>query len=113
MKVRNVLHTKKDFDKVYKSGQSKATKYLVVLYRKNGLGTNRISFLASKKVGNSVQRNRARRVMKEAYRLTAPDLDLKTGFDLVIVARKSIGDAKTGDVMKVLAPALRKTGVVR
>ena len=85
----------------------------MVLYRNNGLNVNRISFLASKKVGNSVQRNRARRVMKEAYRLTAPDLDLKTGYDLVIVARKSICEARTGDVMKVLGPALRKTGVVR
>ena len=54
------LRNQKNFSAVYNRGKSKGSKYVVVLYRKNNLDLTRIAYVASKKVGNSVQRNRSR-----------------------------------------------------
>jgi len=51
----------------------------------NGLLENRIGMTVSKKVGNSVIRNRIRRLVREGLRMNEPML--KTGFDIVVVAR--------------------------
>jgi ribonuclease P protein component len=50
----------------------------------NALGRNRIAFTFARKFGNAVQRNRARRVGREAYRLLKHRL--KSGYDLVLLA---------------------------
>jgi ribonuclease P protein component len=49
----------------------------------NGLSHNRIAFTFARKFGNAVERNRARRVGREAYRLLQNRL--KTGYDLVLL----------------------------
>ena len=66
-----ILRDNRDFKVVYSKGKSLENKYLVFLYRINKCGYNRRAFLASKKVGNAVERNRARRLMKESFRLIA------------------------------------------
>lgn len=108
---KDVLRRKKDFSNIYKKGKSKGDRYVVVFSKKNGLEYNRISFLASKKVGNSVERNRARRLMKESMRLSG--VNLKKGYDIVIIARNTItkDSAKEKDVRRSLNRALKKTGV--
>ena len=50
------------------------------------LGTARIGFTLTKKVGNAAIRNRARRRLKEAVRVS-PDLPTRHGHDYVIVGR--------------------------
>lgn len=56
----------------------------MVLYTQpNRLGTNRLGITASTKIGGAVQRNRARRRLIESFR----SIELKQGFDIVIVAR--------------------------
>lgn len=54
-----------------------------LLILKNGRPYNRIAFTFSRKFGNAVQRNRARRVGREAYRLLRNEL--KQGYDLVLL----------------------------
>jgi ribonuclease P protein component len=49
----------------------------------NGLAHNRIAFTLARKYGNAVERNRARRLSREAYRLTKNQL--KTGYDFVLL----------------------------
>ena len=69
MLKKDILRKKEDFDAIYRAGRSVPDRYIVLFYRENDLPYNRTAFLASKKVGNSVQRNRAKRLMKESYRL--------------------------------------------
>ena len=111
MLKKTVLRRKKEFDNVYKKGKSLADKYVVVFYRKNNKDYSRISFLASKKVGNSVKRNRARRLMKEAYRLS--DMKIADGYDFIFIARNRIVDSKCWNVQKSIESALRRTKVVK
>ena len=107
----NVLRKKKDFTAIYNKGKSVGERYVVLFYRKNRLDYNRKAFLASKKVGNSVTRNRARRLMKESYR----DLkeNMETGYDLIWIARNTICDLKCADVKKSMEAALKKSGIRR
>ncbi|MGI6203823.1 MAG: ribonuclease P protein component [Anaerovoracaceae bacterium] len=101
-----VLRGSRNFDNVYKRGRSKGDRYVVVFYKKNGLPHNRLGFLASRKVGNAVQRNRARRLMKESVRLMRP-LSF-TGYDVIFIARKSINNRKCADVKKSIEAAISK-----
>ena len=103
------LRKQKDFSKVYKKGKSRGSKYVVVLYRKNNLGYTRTAFVSSKKVGNSVERNRSRRLMKESY-YTVRD-KIKNGYDIVFVARNSINGRSLNDINRSLYGTLKACGL--
>jgi ribonuclease P protein component len=105
----NVLRKKKDFSEIYNRGKSIGERYVVLFIRKNNLDYNRTAFLASRKVGNSVSRNRARRLMKESYR--ALEKNLEKGYDLIWIARNTIVDLKCADVKKSMEAALKKSGI--
>ena len=81
-------------------------RYVVLFYRKNDLSYNRTAFLASKKVGNSVERNRARRLMKENYRFLKDNI--KPGHDIIFIARNTINGMKSQDVGRSMKGALRR-----
>lgn len=84
------LRKGKEFSDVYKTGSSKANKYLVMYVRNNGLSYNRIGISVSKKVGNSVVRHRIRRLIKESLRLNGDRFNI--GLDLVVIARGTAKD---------------------
>lgn len=111
MLKKNVLRKKSDFSSIYNRGKSVGDRYIVVFLRKNRFPYNRTAFVASKKVGNSVKRNRAIRLMKESYRLT--DLDIPKGYDFIFIARNTIENAKCADVKKSMESAIKKTGVLK
>lgn len=111
MLKRDILRRKEDFDLIYKKGRSVGERYIVLFYMKNGLSYNRIAFLASKKVGNSVVRNRARRLMKESYRQIFERLAV--GYDIIFIARKTIVNLKCADVKKSIEAATRRSGILK
>lgn len=53
-----------------------------------GQGTSRLGVVTSRKIGNAVARSRARRLMREVFRLHQHDIQQKA--DIVLVARQSI-----------------------
>lgn len=106
MLKKEILRKKKDFSLLYRKGKSVPERYIVLFYRKNGLSYNRTAFLASKKVGNSVQRNRAKRLMKESYRLCCDNLS--EGFDMIFIARNTINGRTFDEVNKSFLNALRR-----
>ncbi|MDO4833433.1 MAG: ribonuclease P protein component [Bacillota bacterium] len=111
MLKKEVLRKKEDFTEIYKRGKSIPERYIVFFFRKNGLSYNRTAFLASKKVGNSVQRNRAKRLMKESFRLSCRNA--VPGHDMIFVARNSIKGRKFSDVDRSLIRALKKGKLLR
>ena len=106
MNFSESLKKNTDFRKVYHGGHSKANKYLVIYIRKNGTDKNRVGISVSKKVGNSVERNRARRLMKENYRIWKGEI--KEGYDMIFIARSTINGQKAFDVGKSMKRALHK-----
>ncbi len=105
MRKNNILRRDIDFKNVFNKGKNVRSKYVIVLYRKNSLTHNRIAFIASKKVGNSVRRNRARRLMKESYRLLNNDTIL--GYDIIFIARNNITNVKLKDVLLSIESAMK------
>lgn len=109
---KETLRQQRDFVTVYSKGKSAGSKYVVVLYKKNRFEYTRISFVASKKVGNSIARNRARRLMRESY-YSLKD-EIKNGFDIVFVARNTIeSGVKMDDVKKSMNRALKFSNLLK
>jgi ribonuclease P protein component, eubacterial len=92
------------FRHLYRRGTCKVTPCVAVYFKKNGRQLNRLGITASKKIGNAVQRNRARRVIREAYRLL--ESEVPVGLDIVMVARKKAVCVKTQAVQHCLRQAL-------
>lgn len=88
------------YRRLYRTGKNAVQPLIAVYYRKNRLPHNRLGITATKKIGNSVARNRARRVIKEAYRLSEDQIP--TGLDIVIVARQRAVFCKMQEVQKNL-----------
>jgi len=76
-----------EFKKVYSGGKNYWNKYLIIYVRKNNLNYTRIGYSISKKVGNSVVRNKIRRRMKEIYRLKLNNI--KEGYDIIIIPKRN------------------------
>lgn len=74
-----------DFQAVYDRRRSAADDQMVVYARENGLAHSRVGLSVSRKFGIAVRRNRIRRLLREAYRLTSADLP--SGYDLVLIPR--------------------------
>jgi len=77
------LKGRNDIQAVFKQGKNFGCKGAKLFVLKNCLANNRICFTCSRGFGNAVQRNRARRLGKEAYRLLKPRLH--NGHDLVLL----------------------------
>ena len=70
---------------------------------------NRIGISVSKKFGGAVERNRVKRIIREAMRQLEKDHKLKTGFLVVICPRTAANGKKTQDIYPELVQAASKT----
>jgi len=90
MEKKYRLRKNEDFKLVYKKGKNYWNRNLVLYKRKNGLGYSRIGFSITKKFGNSVERNRAKRRLKEICRLNFHNIE--NGYDIIIIPKKNVMD---------------------
>lgn len=91
------------FRRLYAKGDCAVGSFMVVYCRRNGLGQNRLGLTTGTKLGCAVVRNRARRRLREVYRLH--EAELKRGYDIVIVARSR---AAEGSFLQMEAAFLRQ-----
>lgn len=85
MKPSVTLKENYEFRRLYQKGASAVGGCMVIYCRRNRLGRNRLGITVSVKIGNAVKRNRARRRLREVFRLNSPCL--RQGWDMVLVAR--------------------------
>lgn len=105
------LKKNQDFKKIYQRGQSYANRLLVVYHLPNEKDYNRLGLVVSKKVGNSVVRNRVKRRIRESYRLN--ENALKKGYDLIIIARVRASEADYKSIEKAFIHLMKKIHLFR
>jgi ribonuclease P protein component len=86
------ISARAEFQKVYAEGQRYDGRLMAAFLRKNEFGYHRLGLTASTKaVGKSVDRNRARRLLREVFRRSTSNLsELQRHYDWVINAKRSL-----------------------
>jgi len=102
------IRKKTDFTELYKRGRCDRGKYFNLIHLPNDLGYSRMAAVASRKVGNAVQRNRTRRRAKELFRRNK-DL-LISSLDLLLISKREMRDASWADLRGRFIEGLRALG---
>ena len=105
------LNQNRDFKKVYRAGKSAVHPLLVTYAVKNRKGRARVGITATKKIGKACKRNRARRIIREAYRQMEPTV--VKGWDIVFVARGRTTQVKMQEVKRGMDKQLQKLGLLQ
>ncbi len=108
MRYRPITRTG-DFNRAYRRGSAQVHPQVVVYAGKNRVGHTRVGITASKKIGNAVQRNRCRRIIRQALFAVLPQN--VGGYDLVFVARGQTPRLKSTQLIPTLEKLLKKAGV--
>jgi ribonuclease P protein component len=96
-----------DFKRVRRTGRSLAHPLAVLVYLPNDRGTTRIGISAARSLGNAVQRNRAKRRLREALRECLPEI--AGGWDIVVIARPEIVDTEWPHVRNAIRKLLKQS----
>lgn len=108
----SVLRGNADFRRLYNCGTSVRASDVVVVYLSTPSSRLRIGVVASRKVGSSVRRNRAKRVLREAHRQLRHSMK-SVGADLALIARTNTPDRSMWVIRDQLADLYREAGFLR
>jgi len=114
---RGRLSRSAEFERVYRQGRSTANRHLVLYTFPNDTTERpRLGLSVSRKVGGAVERNRVKRLLREAFAQT--EANLRAGQDVVVVARPGAGELAgreglagvTGSLEELIARAKLREG---
>lgn len=90
----------KDYSRIYKNGARLYSESFLVLVLPNDKGTRRIGITVGKRIGNSVKRNRIKRLLREYFRLHKDSLPADR--DIVITVRKDVSARSLQEISREL-----------
>ncbi|MGI5912124.1 MAG: ribonuclease P protein component [Syntrophomonadaceae bacterium] len=100
------INKSKEYHHTYNYGLKIPGKYLVVYILKSKILNNRFGIVASKRVGNAVKRNRARRRISAIVR--GSEQELKQGYNIIIIARQQINKCEYKELIKDFYTVMKK-----
>ena len=106
---RPKLRGSREVQRVLKTGSAVRSKRVVV-YLARGTGQPQAAWIAGRRVGGAVSRNRARRLLREAWKEISPRVE--DGWRAVFVARQAIAGARTQDIVEEVGELLGRAGVL-
>src|SRR5438874_7599383 len=83
------IRRRAEFQEVYSRGIKAHSRYATVFLLPNELGVGRLGIAATRKLGDAVRRNRAKRLIREVFRRNK----IASGFDVVVVPKRELLDA--------------------
>jgi|SRR5215207_4079538 len=94
-----------EFQQIFKNGYRVGSRYFTLLLSPTEGTTTRLGIVASKKLGDAVHRNRAKRLIRELFRHNeAP----AAGFDVVVIPRRELFDAGYDELDRDFRTAWRR-----
>lgn len=105
------LKTSHDFRRIAQTGQKWVTPAFIMQLSKNDSTGFRLGLTVSRKVGNAVQRNRAKRRLRETVRLYLKEQPL-CGIDIVLIGRTAAADIDFVKLQKDFRWALKSLGAL-
>ena len=90
------LRRSADLKRVRQQGERRRHPLAILIVNPNGLEISRFGFIASRRVGNAVKRNRGRRLLREVVRLHLSDI--LPGYDCIFIVRQATPTASFADV---------------
>ncbi len=82
------IRKRAEYKSIYEQGTRTHSRNFIIISQKNSLGYGRIGITLSKKAGNSVRRNRIKRMVREFFRLNKNRLAASQ--DIVVIGKKGI-----------------------
>ncbi len=101
------LRRRSEFQHVFESGQRIQGRFLTVFAAPNADGISRLGIVASKKLGDAVRRNRAKRLVREVFR-RADHPHGRPGLDIVVIPRRELFDATYSSLESDFGAVLRR-----
>ena len=106
----SILRLNYEFSRVYRRGKYLSGRYVVVHYMKKKKPGIRVGVSCSRKVKGSVRRNRRKRLLREGYRSLEPKL--RSGYDVILIARNWEDDVKCAEVTADMERVFRRIGLI-
>ena len=101
----------KEFRYLYAKGKNVVSPSVVVYIKKNRFGCSRLGITCGKKIGKAVKRNRAKRIIRVAFRSLLPELG--EHYDIVIVARTRCVYSTSKEVTRDLKKCFIQAGILK
>lgn len=111
MDKRYRLTDNRQFQLVRKDGKSWVNRLVVLGALQNGLAISRFGFGTSRQIGGAVQRNRARRLLRESVRLYRQSM--APGWDIVLIAREPAAQSDLHEVSAAVERLLRQARLLQ
>jgi ribonuclease P protein component len=101
------VRRREDFKQVFDTGIRVSSRYFTLLLAPKPGSPVRLGIVASRKLGDAVHRNRAKRLIREIFRLNQP-LPGGVGIDLIVIPRRELFDAQFSAVDEDFRAAWRR-----